>query len=205
MTERPSPEPIAPRRATAADRPAVAELLARAFDDDPLWTWVLGRPDREERCARLERFFGALLHHVHGHHELVDIVDGAGASVWVPPGRWRFSLGDEARVAPAVLRAFGLGVVRLLPLLVAVEREHLRDPHYYLFAIGAAPEQQGRGVGSALLRPMLARCDAERLPAYLESSTPRNLPFYRRHGFEAVGELRFGDDVIVTRMRRDPR
>ncbi|MCU1279346.1 MAG: hypothetical protein JWM53_2892, partial [bacterium] len=79
------------------------------------------------------------------------------------------------------------------------------EPHYYLFAIGTTPEQQGRGVGSALLAPMLARCDAEKLPAYLESSTPTNLPFYRRHGFVATGELRFGDGVVVTPMRRDPR
>ena len=64
----------------------------------------------------------------------------AGAAVWTPPGIWRFSLGDEARVAPGVLGIFGAGgSVRLLKLLAAVERAHLREPHYYLFAIGADP------------------------------------------------------------------
>ena len=87
-------------------------------------------------------------------------------------------------------------------LLGAVERAHLREPHYYLFAIGTDPAQQGRGVGAALMAPMLARCDAERMPAYLESSNPANLTFYRRHGFDATGELRFGDDAVVTPMRR---
>ena len=109
-------------------------------------------------------------------------------------------------MAPAVLASFGAtGTVRLLKLLGAVERAHLREPHHYLFAIGADPAHQGRGVGAALLAPMLARCDEERLPAYLESSNPANLSFYRRHGFVATGELRFGSDVVVTPMRREPR
>ena len=129
-----------------------------------------------------------------------------GAAVWTPPGAWRFSLADEARVATGVVSAFGAaGSVRLLKLLGAVERVHLRAPHYYLFAIGADPAQQGRGVGAALMEPMLARCDAERVPAYLESSNPANLTFYRRHGFVETCELRFGSDVVVTPMRRDPR
>lgn len=205
MRPTPAAPAAAPRRAAEAELPSVAEILSRAFADDPMWAWALGRADAADRRARLERFFGALLDRVHARHELVYVVDGAGAAVWTPPGQWHISLADQARVAPAVLRAFGGGVVRLLRLLAAVERAHLREPHYYLFAIGTVPEQQGRGIGASLLAPLLARCDAERLPAYLESSTPTNLPFYRRHGFEAQKELRFGADVCVTCMRRDPR
>lgn len=194
----------------------VTAVLARAFEDDPMWRWALGRPDIDDRRARLGRFFGALIAKVHVREQLMFTADAAprtdsrdpavaGAAVWMPPGRWKVSLGDEARVAPAVLAAFGAsGTVRLLRLLAGVERLHLREPHYYLFAIGVEPTHQGRGVGAALLAPMLQRCDAERLPAYLESSTPTNLPFYRRQGFVETGQLRFGD-ATVTPMRRDPR
>ena len=217
------------RRATADDIVPVGGVLARAFQEDPMWRWALGREGVEDRRARLERFFGAIARIVHARDELtftagdastttgasVDPSTGAsvagasvaGASVWMSPGKWRFSLLDEARMAPSVLAAFGpAGTVRLLQLLGAVERAHLREPHYYLFAIGADPAHQGRGVGAALLAPMLARCDDEQLPAYLESSNPQNLSFYRRHGFDDHGDaLRFGDGVIVTPMRRAPR
>ncbi len=193
------------RKTTRAELGRVCGVLARAFRDDPMWRWALGRDDGEERRRRLERFFGTVAGAVHARQELIFTAgDFAGAAVWMPPGAWRFSLTDEARVAPGVLAAFGAaGTVRLLKLLVGVERVHLREPHYYLFAIGADPEYQGRGVGAALLEPMLRRCDEERLPAYLESSNPANLSFYRRHGFVETGELRFGD-AIVTPMRRDP-
>ncbi len=63
---------------------------------------------------------------------------------------------------------------------------HPHEPHWYLATLGTAVEQQGKGVGGALLRPVLEHCDAEGLPCYLESSKERNVPFYRRHGFEVV-------------------
>ena len=195
------------RRAKDDELGRVAAVLARAFQDDPMWRWALGRDATDERRARLDRFFGAIARALHPRNELTFTAgDFAGAAVWMAPGKWHFSLADQARVAPSVLASFGAaGTVRVLKLLGGVERVHLREPHYYLFAIGADPEYQGRGVGAALLAPMLARCDAEKLPAYLESSNPANLSFYRRHGFEATGELRFGDGAIVTPMRRDPR
>lgn len=192
-----------PSGADEIDR--VAAVLARAFEDDPLWTWVLARPDGEDRRARLARFFGAMGARMHARHQLVFTAgDFAGAAVWAPPGEWKHRFTDEVRVAPAVLGAFGLSVVRLLRLLVRVERAHLREPHYYLFAIGADPKWQGRGVGSALLAPMLRRCDDERLPAYLESSNPANVPFYQRHGFVTTGEITFEDGPLLTLMRRPP-
>lgn len=194
------------RRATPGDLERVSEVLARAFQDDPMWRWALGRDGTDERRARLERFFGGIARILEARHELTFVAgDTAGAAVWMPPGQWKFRLVDEARLAPTVLGAFGAaGTVRLLELLMGVERVHLREPHYYLFAIGTDPAQQGRGVGAALLEPMLARCDAEKLPAYLESSNPANLAFYRRHGFEETGALHFGGNQ-VTPMRRAPR
>ena len=47
-----------------------------------------------------------------------------------------------------------------------------------LAAIGARDE---------VLAPVLERCDAEGVPAYLESSKESNVSFYRRHGFDVTG------------------
>ncbi len=71
--------------------------------------------------------------------------------------------------------------------------------------VGVEPERQGRGVGSALLREVLTQCDAEGLPAYLESSNERNLTLYRRHGFEVIEELRLGrSGPLLWLMWREP-
>jgi len=48
-----------------------------------------------------------------------------------------------------------------------------------------------------------ACCDEEGLPAYLESSNPRNISLYRRFGFEAVGEIRVGNIPALVPMLRE--
>ena len=64
---------------------------------------------------------------------------------------------------------------------------------------------QGRGRGALMIKNMLDRCDDEGIIAYLEASNPRNISFYERHGFEAVGEVLVGNPEPLTPMIRTPR
>jgi ribosomal protein S18 acetylase RimI-like enzyme len=87
-----------------------------------------------------------------------------------------------------------------------VEGLHPKEPHWYLFTLGTAPERQGKGVGSALLGSMLAHVDEEGQPAFLESSKERNIPLYARFGFEVFDKVapKWGSPP-VWRMWREPR
>ena len=89
--------------------------------------------------------------------------------------------------------AFGLHLSRAARLAAAIEyrhARHVREPHYYVRDVGVHPDMQGGGLGSALLRPTLDRCDREGLPAYLEASSERNAALYERLGFQLTHELR---------------
>lgn len=79
---------------------------------------------------------------------------------------------------------------------------HPSEPHWYLPLIGVEPAQQGGGRGAVLMREALARCDRDGLPAYLESTNPRNIPFYERFGFRPVGEIQAGNGPKLTPMWR---
>ena len=70
--------------------------------------------------------------------------------------------------------------------------------------IGADPANQGEGHGGALMAYALARCDRDHAPAYLESSNPRNIPFYQRHGFEPLCEIQIGSSPTLVPMLRPP-
>ena len=61
------------------------------------------------------------------------------------------------------------------------------------------------GQGDALMSYALERCDRDRMPAYLESSNPRNIPFYERHGFERLGEIQVGSSPTLVPMLRRAR
>jgi GNAT superfamily N-acetyltransferase len=120
------------------------------------------------------------------------------------PNEWRMGGLETLKMYPMLL-TWRTAIIRGLRLLAKVEEIHPEEPHWYLAALGTAPEQQGKGEASAALAPVLQRCDDEGVPAYLESSKESNLPFYRRHGFEVTTELRVPGGPVFYPMWRDPR
>jgi ribosomal protein S18 acetylase RimI-like enzyme len=82
---------------------------------------------------------------------------------------------------------------------------HPHEPHWYLPLIGVDPAHQAKGIGDALMAYALERCDRDKVPAYLESSNPRNVPFYQRHGFEPIGAIQAGTSPTLVPMLRKPR
>lgn len=194
------------RSAGQDDRGAVAGALASAFSEDPLFRWMIDDDGPIE--GRLLHLFSALVRQALRHSDnLVFVTDaGTGAALWQPIDRWKVPPLDLLRTMPGAIRAMRSRVPAMMGALSAIERHHPTEPHYYLEMLGTRAGQQGKGVGSALLATMLARCDAEGVPAYLESSNPRNIPFYGRHGFEVQRELAVGRGApTVTAMWREPR
>jgi GNAT superfamily N-acetyltransferase len=191
-----------------ADLAATVAALARAFDDDPVMTWIF--PDDQMRRRRLPSFFSAALRGTSAHPQGAEVaVQGdqvLGAAIWLPPGAWRPPLWRQLVALPGVVIRLGSRLSVASATYGALLRVHPARPHWYLSGIGIDPPVQGTGVGSQLLHSRLARCDAAGLPAYLESSKERNVPFYERHGFTVVGELTVPDGgPTLWLMWRDPQ
>jgi ribosomal protein S18 acetylase RimI-like enzyme len=85
-----------------------------------------------------------------------------------------------------------------------MEHYHPSEPCWYLPLIGVTPGFQGKGHGGALLSFALQRFDREGHVAYLESSNPRNISLYKRHGFEEMGVIQAGSSPTLVPMVRRP-
>jgi GNAT superfamily N-acetyltransferase len=184
--------------------PEVSTALAEAFQNDPIFTWLI--PSADARAVALQRFFELEARHIalpHGTSISVTAPDRTlGAALVLPPGEWRMPIRAQARHAPEFVRIFGRRLPLALGLLATIERRHPRYPHHYLAYLGVTPSAQGCGAGTALLRAMLERSDAEGLPAYLEASSPDNARLYRRMGFETQDVVRpFGAPPMELMLR----
>jgi GNAT superfamily N-acetyltransferase len=172
-------------------------VLGRAFWHDPLVEYIL--PDTERRARALPAFmtggarYGHLFGEVYTSSESIE-----GAAVWMPPGSGEM---DEERMTAAGMMEVALAMgdeslnkfFSVMGLLDELRKRDAGDPFWYLFILGVDPPRQGQGVGGRLIAPVLARADEAGLPCYLETMKTRNVPFYRKHGFEIVVEDDFPD------------
>src|SRR3954447_19572749 len=191
------------RLARGDEVPQLAAMLARAFHDDPVTAWFMRSERRRPKYAA--RFFGWQLHRLMGQGQVYAADDRSAAALWALPGQWRESNWQALRLFVALVPALGGHLPVAARGVERVEKRHPVEPHLSLAVLDTDPPAQGRGVGSALLRPGLELCDREGLPAYLESSKESNVAFYGRFGFRVTEEVRMpGDGPTVWLMWRDP-
>jgi ribosomal protein S18 acetylase RimI-like enzyme len=200
-----SAQPPEVRRATSADVPALAKMLARAFLDDPIASWAF-RPDAL-RLEALERFQEIRLRQMIVHEEVWTTADLTSAGLWGPAGHWRKTPVEDAAFVPCFAHP---RLIARLPLVALgwhnMERRHPSKPeHWYLAVLGTDPSSQGQGLGSTVLQTVLSQLDLDAVGAYLECSKESNIDFYARHGFRVTDELRLLRGPAVWTMWRDPR
>ena len=189
------------RRADMRDWRQVADITAEGFAEDPVNRFVFGNRRAVlsgmrvmTRDIYLKQGFG----HVHGDQ---------GSTLWLPPS-------VESKFGPMTMLKFAIGQIRhgkkgalargqALGELMA--QHHPKEPHLYLFAITTREAARGKGVGKALLDPVLAHADREGLPVYLENSNPANTGFYGSRGFERTALFEVGEDgPVMEPMWREP-
>lgn len=170
------------------DAPAVetaAQVFARGFHDDPLWIWAF--PDPQRRMAQQHAFWRFCVAEAIRYPWTFLAADDRTATCWIPADGEEFSEDGAERFEPLLVDLLGAGAAPVLALFEALDAHHPRDePHFYLSLIATEPAARGNAYGQALLRHNLALIDEVGASAYLESSNPRNLAMYERHGFRVV-------------------
>jgi ribosomal protein S18 acetylase RimI-like enzyme len=184
------------RPITAADEAAAVDTIVLAFAADPAarWTW----PHSHNYLAAMPRFVRAFGGNAFASGGAYRTEDCRGVALWLPPGIHpdEARLGDLIDSTAAPTRRSDVAAV-----LEQMAGYHPSEPHWHLPVIGVDPPYQA----NALMAHALARCDRDRMPAYLESSNPRNISLYLRHGFELLGTIQAGSSPPIVPMLRRPR
>ncbi|MEL6860054.1 MAG: GNAT family N-acetyltransferase, partial [Pseudomonadota bacterium] len=159
--------------------------------------------------ASIRSMFRVMARNLYMPHGLCHLHPAGGSTMWMPPevtaeassiGLLKFALGQIRHGTPGAIQ-------RGLKISEQMQAWHPKDPHFYLFAIGTTQTARGKGVGKALLKPVLTACDAASMPVYLENSNPDNSGFYAAHGFERMGTFHINGEgsPIMEPMWREPK
>ncbi len=196
-----------PYRLTADDAEAAGDVIAAALFPTVLAAFVT--PDPARRALRAPLSFAALTRLVVRHgHALAYGAPLQAVALWLPPGSHEPTEEELAEVGMRAARALmDEGEAERSAALTRhfdAARERAMDgPHWYLPFLAVAPEHQGRGAGSILMRYALDRVISADLPCYLDTADARNLPFYERLGFRAVRTgVVPGSQIPTWSMRR---
>lgn len=187
--------------AAAADRKDdIYRTLMLAFASDPMMRWTLPGAAAFTKAAPL--FFDAYGGRAFAEGTALMANDGEAAALWLPPG---VDPDGDGMAAAMGAHARAERLEQGMPIFEQMAAYHPKEPCWYLTVIGADPAHMGKGLGGALLGHILETCDARGEVAYLESSNPRNISLYERHGFEVMGRIQAGTSPVMTPMIRMPR
>jgi GNAT superfamily N-acetyltransferase len=196
------------RPAATDDVDLLARIAAEGFYGDPVMSWALRDDDR--RLGQLLLMFRGLAEDFLPPRGHAFVADGASVCFWRDPGFAHHgddrgdeegdAAGDGGGASPFDAEELD----RFAVLRTAMHEAHPSDPHWYLSLVSTLPSDRSRGLGAAVLAPIIARADAEAVPCYLESTNPRNRTLYYRHGFEDLGDIHVDDGVSMRQMWRLP-
>ena len=183
-----------------AEEELAVKTVMLAFAADPMarWTW----PHAHQYFAAMPRMIRAFGSSAFSTGSAFCTDGYAGTALWLPPGVHSDKGGLGAVLESTIAPALAPEITAIFEQMAAY---HPTEPHWYLPVIGVDPAHQGKGHGDALMAHALVQCDRYHAPAYLESSNPRNIPFYRRYGFEALGTIQIGSSPTLVPMLRGPR
>ncbi len=192
--------PIIKTAATASDEASIIDVLVRANWDDPAARWVW--PDSQQFLMHFPSFVRAFGGKAFTHGSAYYVDGYVGAALWLPP-----DVHPDENALIALLQRTVSGQIQkdFFPVFEQMGRYHPSEPHWYLPLMGVDPSQQGKGFGSALLHHTLFQPDRDNKLAYLESSNPRNISLYKRHGFELLGTIQTGTSPSIAPMLRRPK
>jgi ribosomal protein S18 acetylase RimI-like enzyme len=191
------------RPAEAADVPALTRTLVRAYMDDPVAMWICDSSPLRARLLTV--LYSARLQQLLSHDAVWTNPQRTSAAVWIPPDCHESAIRPSATVLRCMSHPRMLARLPLLAVgFAGMRRKHPRSPpHWYLSLVGTDPHARGHGLGSAVLGPVLDRCDSDGIGIYLESSKPSNIGFYERLGFRTTGELQLPGGPKMWPMWRE--
>ncbi|MFN8576875.1 MAG: GNAT family N-acetyltransferase [Candidatus Sericytochromatia bacterium] len=188
------------------DLDILSDILLKAFESEPMSNWTVKNDNKRLQRIKLMqetiiKFFGF------PYGEVFTNEDKTSCAVWIKPENFFNISFTSLSLILAWVKTVGIErIPKILKTANILSKHQPKFKCYYLMSLGVIPEHQGKGIGSKLIKPILDKCDKERIPIYLETSNKDNLRFYEKHGFRIKDEINNPSILPLTwTMIREPK
>ena len=187
------------RKATIMDKTHVIQILSKSFSDNKSVNYVVKQDSkREDRINSLMEYSFDICY---AFGEVWISNDEQACALILFPDKKRTSLKTILWDVKLALSVIGIGRVNaVLKRESMVKNNHPKEAFAYLWFIGVNPGEQNKGIGSAFIQEVISECEKKRRPIYLETSTKKNIPFYKKFGFEIFQSLNL--NYTLYQLRR---
>lgn len=187
-------------RAELKDKELIVNILSKSFDDNKSVNYIVKQDGK--RAERLKKLMEYSFDDCHLFGDVFLTEDKKVCALIVMPDKKKTTLKSISLDAKLALSCIGLSnLKKAMAREAAINKLHPKSPMYYLWFIGVDPSDQNKGIGTKLLKEVIAEGNSKQRPIYLETSTLKNIPWYEKFGFKTYNKLDFGYELFC--MKRD--
>lgn len=177
------------KKASYSDRDTVVSILSDAFKNNKSVKYIAGNDESKRKFLMLYSFEMCMK-----SGEVYISEEGDACALIQFYDKKKFSWKGIYWDIMLILKCVGLpNVFKVLSREGFIKNHYPQKAFTYLWFIGVKPGKQGRGAGTKALQHILDHSSTINRSVFLETSTERNLPWYKKQGFEMYSTSdRFG-------------
>lgn len=187
------------RKAGHEDKDIVVNILSKSFKNDPHINWLLEESKSQNKLKIIMEY---VFEESFGKGEIYLNDDNTATALWNFEKKERFSLQYILRNFSFLFRIGLKTTIKILKIDRLTYNQYPKNKKYcQLYLIGVLPEEQGKGLASVLMNPMIENMVEKSIPLHLETANPKNVEIYKKKGFNIFHKIKLGNNTFYW-MRR---
>ena len=189
------------KEAKSEDKGLIVDILTESFKDNQSVNYLIPSDSRRLKRIRALMDYSYETCRLFGKVYLSD--DRSGCALISFPERKKTTLKSLWLEVKLILNGIGFdNISKAINREKEISKNYPSNLIYYLWFIGVRPDSQNNGVGQKLMAEIVKESERMKRPIYLETSTMKNIPWYKKFGLDVYNQLDFGYNLFLIRNDR---
>jgi predicted GNAT family N-acyltransferase len=175
------------RQAKYEEKNFIIDILTQSFESNQSVNYII--PQDKKRKKRIRALMDYSFEVCYLFGDVFISEDKNACALIVYPDKKKTSLKSIVLDVKLIIQCVGFkNIKKTLSREALIQKIQPKETMTYLWFIGVNLAEQNKGIGSSLLQEIIQKSLQNNRPIYLETSTNKNLPWYKKYGFKVYSE-----------------